>query len=39
MELFKSVPYGKRALLVAKQGNVDELFQKARLQVPNVRAR
>eukprot|EP00435_Cladocopium_sp_Y103_P054392 s3453_g17.t1 len=28
VELFKSVPYGKRALLVAKQGNVDELFQK-----------
>eukprot|EP00438_Fugacium_kawagutii_P019541 Skav235674 [mRNA] locus=scaffold358:1207972:1219069:- [translate_table: standard] len=28
VELFKSVPYGKRAVLVAKQGNVDELFQK-----------
>ena len=26
LELFKSVPYGKRALLVAKQSNVDELF-------------
>ena len=29
VELFKSVPYGKRAILVAKQSNVDELFQKA----------
>jgi hypothetical protein len=28
VELFKSVPYGKRAILVAKQSNVDELFQK-----------
>jgi len=28
VELFKSVPYGKRALLVAKQSNVDELFDK-----------
>jgi len=28
MELFKSVPYGKRALLVAKQSNVDEMFDK-----------
>jgi len=26
LELFKSVPYGKRALIVAKQNNVDELF-------------
>merc|ERR1712127_477117 len=26
VELFQSVPYGKRALLVAKQANVDELF-------------
>ena len=26
VELFKSVPYGKRAILVAKQSNVDELF-------------
>ncbi|OLP87841.1 hypothetical protein AK812_SmicGene30895 [Symbiodinium microadriaticum] len=26
LELFKSVPYGKRALLVVKQSNVDELF-------------
>ena len=25
-ELFQSVPYGKRAILVAKQKNVDELF-------------
>ena len=31
VELFKSVPYGKRAILVAKQSNVDELFQKVRL--------
>ena len=29
VELFKSVPYGKRTILVAKQSNVDELFQKA----------
>jgi len=28
VELFKSVPYGKRAVLVAKQNNVDELFEK-----------
>ena len=28
VELFKSVPYGKRAILVAKRSNVDELFQK-----------
>ncbi|CAJ1368973.1 unnamed protein product, partial [Effrenium voratum] len=28
VELFKSVPYGKRALLVAKQSNVEELFSK-----------
>ena len=26
LELFQSVPYGKRAILVAKQKNVDELF-------------
>jgi len=26
VELFKSVPYGKRALLVAKSANVDEMF-------------
>ena len=31
VELFKSVPYGKRAILVAKQSNVDELFQKVLL--------
>ena len=31
VELFKSVPYGKRAILVAKQSNVDELFQKVRM--------
>jgi len=28
LELFKSVPYGKRAVLVARQDNVDELFSK-----------
>jgi len=28
VELFKSVPYGKRAILVANQNNVDELFEK-----------
>merc|ERR1712211_189498 len=28
VELFKAVPYGKRAVLVAKQSNVDELFEK-----------
>lgn len=32
VELFKSVPYGKRAILVAKQNNVDELFQKEGFQ-------
>jgi hypothetical protein len=28
VELFKSVPFGKRALLVAKQSDVDTLFSK-----------
>jgi len=28
VELFKAVPYGKRALLVAKSSNVDEMFDK-----------
>ncbi|CAE8585246.1 unnamed protein product [Polarella glacialis] len=28
IELFKSVPFGKRALLVAKQSDVDETFSK-----------
>merc|ERR1712153_284831 len=28
LELFQSVPFGKRALVVAKQANVDELFEK-----------
>jgi len=28
LELFKSVPYGKRAILVAKASNVDEMFSK-----------
>jgi hypothetical protein len=28
LELFKSVPFGKRAILVAKQSNVDEMFAK-----------
>ncbi|CAE7439330.1 dnaJ [Symbiodinium natans] len=33
LELFKSVPYGKRALLVAQQSNVDELFSKVNWDV------
>jgi len=33
VELFQSVPYGKRALLVAKQNNVDELFSKVNWDV------
>jgi len=33
LEMFKSVPYGKRALLVAKQSNVDELFNKVNWNV------
>merc|ERR1712146_476300 len=28
IELFKSVPFGKRALFVAKASNVDEMFEK-----------
>ncbi|CAE8634655.1 unnamed protein product [Polarella glacialis] len=28
IELFKSVPFGKRALPVAKQSDVDEMFSK-----------
>merc|ERR1712207_42408 len=28
IELFKSVPFGKRALFVAKANNVDEMFEK-----------
>jgi len=28
LEMFKSVPYGKRALLCAKSANVDEMFDK-----------
>merc|ERR1712146_159853 len=28
VELFTSVPYGKRAILVAKASNVDEMFSK-----------
>merc|ERR1711953_1216475 len=28
IELFKSVPFGKRALFVAKASNVDEMFDK-----------
>jgi len=28
LELFKSVPFGKRAILVAKSSNVDEMFEK-----------
>ena len=33
VELFQSVPYGKRALLVAKQANVNELFDKVNWDV------
>jgi len=33
LELFKSVPYGKRALLAAKSSNVDELFEKVNWEV------
>ena len=33
VELFQSVPYGKRALLVAKQSNVNELFDKVNWDV------
>jgi len=33
LELFKSVPFGKRALLVAKQSNVDEMFAKVNWEV------
>jgi len=33
VELFKSVPYGKRALIVAKASNVDELFSKVNWDV------
>merc|ERR1712056_75201 len=29
LELFKSVPFGKRALFCAKSSNVDEMFEKA----------
>jgi len=33
VELFKSVPYGKRAILCAKSSNVDELFSKVNWDV------
>merc|ERR1712050_111488 len=33
VELFQSVPFGKRALLVAKQANVNELFDKVNWDV------
>merc|ERR1712187_983698 len=33
VELFQSVPYGKRALIVAKQSNVDDLFNKVNWDV------
>jgi len=33
VELFKSVPYGKRALLVAKQNDVDAMFAKVNWEV------
>ena len=28
LDLYKSTPFGKRALMVAKQGNVPEMFEK-----------
>mmetsp|Transcript_103393 Transcript_103393/g.321611 ORF Transcript_103393/g.321611 Transcript_103393/m.321611 type:complete len:227 (-) Transcript_103393:119-799(-) len=37
VELFKSVPYGKRALLVAKQSNIDEMFTKVNWDLMNKR--
>jgi len=33
LELFKSVPYGKRALLAARADNVDEFFEKVNWEV------
>merc|ERR1712050_493784 len=33
LELFKAVPYGKRAILVAKADNIDELFEKVNWEV------
>merc|ERR1712206_67835 len=33
VELLKSVPYGKRAIMVAKQNNVQELFDKVNWDV------
>merc|ERR1712039_800121 len=33
LELFKSVPFGKRAILVAKASNIDELFAKVNWEV------
>merc|ERR1711862_724619 len=33
LELYKSVPFGKRAILVAKASNVDELFEKVNWEV------
>ncbi|CAE8586734.1 unnamed protein product [Polarella glacialis] len=33
VDLFTSVPYGKRALLVAKRGDVDEMFSKVNWDV------
>merc|ERR1712242_241266 len=37
VELFKSVPYGKRALLVAKSSNVDEMFDKVNWDIMDKR--
>jgi len=37
VELFKSVPFGKRALLVAKSSNVDEMFDKVNWDIMDKR--
>merc|ERR1711972_296150 len=37
VEMFTSVPFGKRALLCAKQSNVDEMFEKVNWDLMNTR--
>merc|ERR1712050_304759 len=37
VELFKSIPFGKRALLVAKASNVDEMFDKVNWDIMDKR--
>merc|ERR1712146_623905 len=37
VEMFKSVPFGKRALLVAKSSNVDEMFDKVNWELMDKR--